>query len=220
VDVVFNIHLKEKENAMEKHMIHYDTFIRVTRAISQSRDPEEVVLIATESIKTAFKVKGCAIFLVDNKTNELHLAGSFGLSDTYLQKGPIHYIHSIREYIQEEPVAIYDVTDDPRIQYPAEAKEEGISSILGVPIIVHGSAIGVLRVYTAEPWDFTLMDVNLIQAVAVVCGMALDMCRLHKGYTTSIDILKLMRRPQGIRSNRWTPYEGVPQSKVPSICDY
>lgn len=205
---------------MEKHMIHYDTFIRVTRAISESKDPEEVVLIATESIKTAFKAKGSAIFLVDNKTKELALAGSFGLSEQYLKKGPIHYMHSIREFLQEEPVAIYDVMDDPRIQYPNEAREEGIASILGVPIIVHGSAIGVLRVYTAEPWDFTMMDVDLIQAVAVVCGMALDMCRLRKGYTTSIEILKLMRRPQAVKSNRWTPYEGVPQSKVPSICDY
>ena len=205
---------------MEKHMIHYDTFIRVTKAIAQSRDPEEVVLIATESIKTAFKTKGCAIFLVNNKTRELELAGAFGLSDQYLKKGPIHYMHSIREFLQEEPVAIYDVMDDPRIQYPNEAHEEGIASILGVPIIVHGSPIGVLRVYTSEPWDFTLVDVNLIQAVAVICGMALDMCRMHKGYTTSIDMLKLMRKPQGYKSNRWTPYEGVPMSKVPSICDY
>jgi len=201
-------------------MIHYDTFINVTRAISQSRNPEEVVLMATESIKTAFNVKGCSIFLVNNKTKELELAASYGLSRNYLQKGPIHYMHSIREFLKEEPVAIYDVMDDPRIQYPNEAREEGISSILGVPIIVHGSPIGVLRVYTSEPWDFTLMDVNLIQAVAVICGMALDMCRLHKGYTTSIEVLKTMKRPKGIRSNKWTPYEGVPQSKVPSICDY
>ena len=205
---------------MEKHMIHYDTFLRVTRSISQSKNPEEVVLMAVEGIKTAFKVKGCSIFLVNTKTKELEIAASFGLSDSYLQKGPIHYMHSIREFLAEEPVAIYDVTDDPRIQYPKEAQEEGIASILGVPIVVHGSPIGVLRVYTAEPWDFTMMDVNLIQAVAVICGMALDMCRMHKGYTTSIEVLKTMKRPQGIRSNRWTPYEGVPQSKTPSICDY
>lgn len=205
---------------MEKHMIHYDTFLRVTRSISQSKNPEEVVLMAVEGIKTAFKVKGCTIFLVNTKTKELEIAASFGLSDRYLQKGPIHYMHSIREFLAEEPVAIYDVTDDPRIQYPREAQEEGIASILGVPIVVHGASIGVLRVYTAEPWDFTMMDVNLIQAVAVICGMALDMCRLHKGYTTSIEVLKTMKRPQGVRSNRWTPYEGVPQSKVPSICDY
>jgi len=60
-------------------------------------------------------------------------------------------LHSIRESVQESPVAIYDVSDDPRIQYPEEAKEEGISSILAVPIVIHGKIIGTLRVYTEEP---------------------------------------------------------------------
>ncbi len=205
---------------MEKHSIHYDTFIRVTRAISESRNPEEVVLMTAESIKTALDAKGCSIFLVNKKTKELELAASYGLSPEYLRKGPLHYMHSIRETMQEGPVAIYDVLDDPRIQYPQEAKDEGISSILGVPIIINGNVTGSLRLYTEEPWDFTMMDVNLVQAMAQICGMAIDRCRLHKGYKTSIDILKNMRGHDTIKSNRWTPYEGVPTSVTPSICNY
>ena len=53
---------------------------------------------------------------------------------------------ALRESLQEGPVAIYDVLDDPRIQYPKEAEKEGICSILGVPIIIHGKVIGALRV--------------------------------------------------------------------------
>lgn len=205
---------------MEKHFIHYETFLRVTRAISESKDPEEVVLMTAESVKSALGVKGCSIFLINRKTNELELAASFGLSETYLQKGPVNYMESIRESLQAEPVAIYDVTDDPRIQYPEEARAEGISSILAVPIVVHGKVIGTLRVYTEEPWDFTLEDVNLIQAVSQICGMAIDAARLRKGYKTSIDILKNMRDPGEFNPNRWTPHEGVPTSVEQSICDY
>ena len=36
---------------MEKHVMHYETLLRVTDAISQSKDPEEVVLLTTESVK-------------------------------------------------------------------------------------------------------------------------------------------------------------------------
>ncbi len=205
---------------MEKHAIHYETFIRVTRAISESKDPEEVVLMAAESVKTAMNLKGCAIFLRNRKTNELELAASYGLSNEYLNKGPISYLHSIRESMEEVPVAIYDVKDDPRIQYPEAARKEGICSILGVPIIIHGRLIGALRIYTAEPWDFNIRDVNLIQAIAQICGMALDMCRLQKGYRTSIEVLKSMRDPKEFNFSRWTPYEGVPESVVPSICSY
>jgi len=205
---------------MQKHFVHYATFLKVTRAISESKDPEEVVLMTAESVKTALGVKGCSIFLLNRKTDELELAASFGLSKTYLEKGPIHYMRSIQESLGETPVAIYDVLDDPRIQYPEEAKKEGIFSILGVPIVIHGKVIGALRVYTAEPWDFTLEDVNLVQAVSQICGMAIDSCRLRRGYKTSIEILKNMRNPEEIKSNRWTPYEGIPVSVEQSICDY
>ena len=111
-----------------------------------------------------------------------------------------------------EPVAIYDVADDPRIQYPNEAIKEGIASILSVPIIIGEKLIGCMRVYTAEPWEFTLNDVNFVQAVAQVVGMGLEMCRVNKGLKDSIDILKTMRDPRTLKSKRRTPYEGIPKS--------
>jgi signal transduction protein with GAF and PtsI domain len=188
-----------KEGAMENHVMHYETLLRVTNAISQSKDPEEVVLITVESITTALNVKGCSIFLINKKSKALELAASYGLSKDYLNKGPVKHMGSLRRYLEEGPVAIYDVTDDPRIQYPNEAKGEGISSILSVPVFIHGNVEGILRVYTAEPWDFTLRDVNLLQAVAQISGMAIDMCRLYKGYKTSIEILKSMRNKKAVK---------------------
>ena len=65
-------------------------------------------------------------------------------------------------------MAVYDVSDDPRIQYPGAAKKEGIASILSVPIMVGDEAIGAIRAYTAEKWEFTLEDVNFVQALAQI----------------------------------------------------
>ena len=205
---------------MENHTIYYDTITRLTTAISQCKDPEEVALITAESVKTAFRVKGCSIFLVDRETRALGLVASYGLSDEYLNKGPIHFMQTIKEAKDAVPIAIYDVMDDPRIEYPQEAKKEGISSLLGVPIISHDKIIGALRVYTEKPWEFSLTDITIIQAVASICGMAMDMCRLYKGYKTSIEILKNMRGKDTYGSTKRTPYEGVPKSVDPSICDY
>ena len=205
---------------MENHTIYYDTITRLTTAISQCKDPEEVALITAESVKTAFKAKGCSIFLVERETQELGLVASFGLSDEYLNKGPIHFMQTINEAKDAVPVAIYDVMDDPRIEYPHEAKKEGIASLLGVPIISHDKIIGALRVYTGKPWEFSLNDITIIQAVALICGMAMDMCRMYKGYKTSIEILKNMRGKNSYTSKKWTPHEGVPKSVDPSICDY
>ena len=205
---------------MEDHTMNYDTIIKLTTAISQCRDPEEVALITAESVKTAFRAKGCSVFLVDRTTRELGLVASSGLSQEYLEKGPIHFMQAIKEARDAVPIAIYDVFDDPRIEYPDAAKDEGISSLLGVPIISHNKIQGALRVYTAEPWEFSFSDITLVQAVGLICGMAMDMCRMYKGYKTSIEILKNMRGKGTYKSNKWTPHEGVPTSVDPSICDY
>jgi len=205
---------------MEAHTMHYETITRLTAAISHCKDPEEVALITAESVKTAFKAKGCSVFLVDRTNRELGLVASSGLSTDYLNKGPIHFMQTIREAKDAVPIAIYDVQDDPRIEYPLEAKKEGISSLLGVPIISHNKIIGALRIYTANPWEISQSDITLAQAIALICGMAMEMCRMHKGYKTSIEILKNMRAKDAYSTNKWTPHEGVPQSVDPSICDY
>jgi GAF domain-containing protein len=200
---------------MKKHAIHYDTLIRVTEAISVSKDPQDVMAVTVEAVKTALNAKGAAIFLINRKTDELELGAASGLSRQYLDKGPLSSLKSIAASLKQGPEAVYDVGDDPRIQYPEAAKAEGIASILSVPIASHGQVIGSLRVYTADPWEATMDDINLVQAVAQIAGMAIDMARLYKGYKSSIEILKSMRDPKTLPSKRRTPYEGVPVSVTP-----
>jgi signal transduction protein with GAF and PtsI domain len=205
---------------MSKHTIYYDTITRLTSAISHCKDPEDVAVVTAESVKTAFSAKGCSVFLVNRETRELGLVASHGLSSEFLNKGPIHFMQTIKEAKDAIPIAIYDVMDDPRIEYPLEAKKEGISSLLGVPIISHNKIIGALRIYTEKPWEFSFNDITMAQSVALICGMAMDMCRMYKGYKTSIEILKNMRGRDTYGTKKWTPHEGVPKSVEESICDY
>ncbi|MEA1946405.1 MAG: GAF domain-containing protein [Thermodesulfobacteriota bacterium] len=197
---------------MKRETMNYESILKITKAIAMSRDPEEVTLLIVESVKTALEAKGCALFLFNRKTDELEVAAFYGLSDEYVNKGPLSAMRSIADSLKDGPVAIEDVMDDPRIQYPEEAKKEGISSILSVPIVVRQNTIGALRVYSAEPWEVALEQVNLVQAVAQIAGMALEMSRLYKGLKDSIEILKAKRDPKTLKYKGWTPYEGVPKS--------
>ena len=197
---------------MKKQLLNYETMLKLVKAISHSRDPEEVVLMTVESIKTALDAKGCTLFLIDRKSNELKVAASYGLSDEYIDKGPLSAMHSIAQSLEEGPVAIFDVTDDPRLQYPTEAVKEGISSILSVPVVAGGRIMGALRVYTSDPWEFTLDDVNFVQAMAYMVGMAIVMARHYKGFKESIEVLKTLRDPKTLKSKKRTTYEGIPQS--------
>ena len=177
---------------MKKLRIHYDTLIRITRSLSKFRDPEEIIRTAVESIKSALDIKGCALYLVNKKSKELEVAAATGLSEAYLNKGAISTQRSIANSLEDGPVAVYDVTDDPRIQYPEAAKTEGIASILSVPIMVGDEAVGAVRVYTSEKWEFTLDDVNFVQALAQISGILIEMARLYQGQTEHIEALAMM----------------------------
>ena len=71
---------------MDKTVTNYETLLKVTKAMSMSKDPEKVVLLTVESIKKALDVKGCTLFLINPKNDELEVAASTGLSQEYMKK--------------------------------------------------------------------------------------------------------------------------------------
>ena len=177
---------------MRNLRLNYNSLIRVSRALSKSRDPDEIIRMSVESRKSALDIKGCALFLINRQSKKLEVAASTGLSAEYLKKGPVSTLRSIADSLKDGPIAIYDVSDDPRIQYPEAAKQEGIASILSVPIMLGDEAIGAIRVYTAEKWEFTLDDVNFVQALAQIAGILIEMTRLYQGQKEHIEALATM----------------------------
>jgi len=177
---------------MKNLRLNYETLIKITRSLTKSRKTEEVIQMTVDSIKSSLEIKGCALYLINRDSNELEVAASSGLSKDYLNKGAISVLKSITDSLDDEPVAVYDVSDDPRIQYPDAAKAEGLASILSVPILVGEKVIGAVRVYTAEKWEFTLNDVNFVQALAQIAGLTIEMTRLYQGQSEYIETLSIM----------------------------
>ena len=174
---------------MKNLTLNYDTLIKITKTLSKSKDPDEIMGLTVERIKTNLNLKGCVLFLINRQAKELEVAASAGLSTEYLNKGTVSALHSIADSLKDGPVAVFDVSDDPRIQYPEAAQKEGIASILSVPIMIGDEAIGAIRAYTAEKWEFTLDDVNFIQALAQIVGVLIEMSRLYKGQNEYIELL-------------------------------
>jgi GAF domain-containing protein len=183
---------RNKEGKMRNLRVNYDTLIKVSRTLSKSKNPEEIIRTTVESIKAALDIKGCTLFLINRKSKKLEIAASTGLSAEYLKKGPVSTLRSIADSLKDGPIGVYDVNDDPRVQYPEAAKKEGIASILSVPIMIGDEAIGAIRVYTAEKWEFTLDDVNFVQALAQIAGILIEMTRLYQGQKDHLEALATM----------------------------
>jgi len=149
------------------------TLKKVTETVHSSLDIEEVLKAIVVVVTKSLRVKGCSIRLLDKNQNKFHLKASSGLSEAYLNKGPVLAKRSISQVLDGKCVAIYDAAGDDRLQYPEEAVKEGIGSILSVPLMIYKNIIGDLRVYTHKPYEFSNNEINLMTAVGDQCALAI-----------------------------------------------
>jgi signal transduction protein with GAF and PtsI domain len=164
---------------------YLSAFMNITRAISSSLDVKEVLNQIVKSTCEITGSKGCTLMLLDEKGQKLEMKSSFGLSDQYIEKGSLSADKSIADALKGKPVVIEDATSDPRVQYPREAKQEGIASIVSVPIILKERVIGVLRLYTSVPCWFTQDDIDFLSAIAMQGGLAIENARMYEYVKTN-----------------------------------
>jgi signal transduction protein with GAF and PtsI domain len=160
--------------------ITIDIFKSVTRAIAHSEDLDIMTNHLAQLLTAGLDIKGCAIFVLNAVTEELEILASFGLSAKYLTKGPLNMPKSITETFQGEPVVIADVNKKNKsLQYPDEARKEGIAAIVSLPIVHLAEVIGVLRLYHYEPWTVADQDMESLRILAGIIGLAMTYTRFH-----------------------------------------
>ena len=149
-------------------------FLDMAASITASTDIKTILQTLTEDVARALSVKAATIRLLDENRVTLRLAASYGLSEKYLNKGPISAEKSIAQALQGKPVVVKDASTDTGVQYRREKKEEGIVTILSVPIKSRDEVIGVLRLYSATPREFTEDEIQFVNAIAYMGGVAIQ----------------------------------------------
>ncbi len=154
-------------------------FLDLASSINSSLDIKKVLHILTADICEALDLKGIAIRLLDKDTNMLNLVSSYGLSEGFLEKGPVSAEKSATQALKGETVVIKNVATDKRIQYREEFLNEGITSMLVVPIKVKDEVIGVMRFYGDVERDFPEETIILANAVAQQGGLAIQNASMY-----------------------------------------
>ncbi len=164
----------------EAEYTYYSAFMEITKAIGSSIDLETVLQLVVKSTCEMTGSKGCTLMLLDEKGENLEIKSFYGLSDQYVRKGPVAADRSISDTLRGEAVIIEDAASDPRVQYPREARQEGIASIVSVPIMLRGKVTGVLRLYTSVPCRFSDDDIEFLSAIALQAGLAIQNAKMYE----------------------------------------
>ncbi len=154
-------------------------FLDIAASIHSSLDIKKILHILSANVAEALGVKASSIRLLNEDTKTLELVSSYGLSEEYLDKGPVLADRSISDTLKGKPVWIKDATTDERVQYREEKKKEGIVSILSVPIKTKKRVIGELRLYTDKKREFTDDEIMLVNALAYLGGLAIQNASMY-----------------------------------------
>lgn len=163
--------------------------------LTSTLEPSAVLSRLARSAVEALGAKACTLRLLEADGHTLSASASYGLSEGYLRKGSVDVSHSSvdREALAGRPVWLADVRTDPRFQYPEQAAREGLVSLLCVPLIAHGQAIGILRIYTGAPRSFRPEEVEFLDAIASLGAVAVENARLYErleqDLNTTLDVL-------------------------------
>ena len=170
----------KKARLLERIARNSSLFLELSSAFNSSIDIKEVLRNMTEKTTEALRLKGVLIRLYDEDTNTLNIVASYGLSDTFLNKGAILAQKSLSEALEGKTIVAEDLSEDKSsLQYPKETKKEGIGSMVTVPIQAKEKIIGVMRFYCERPRKYPKDFIDVMKALAHTGALAIQNASLY-----------------------------------------
>ncbi len=162
----------------------------IARATSQSLDLDELLQISLDKVLEVTGRERAYIRLKDPETGEVTLAAHRGISKEYAET----LVHkrtpggkSDQVFETGKPLIINDIEGT---ILKEETRREGSNSIGWFPLRGRGEVVGILTVSTSESKPFEPREVELLQAVGNVIGVALENARLFEDSNRLVKELK------------------------------
>ena len=176
--------LFEAERAARQRIEHVQA---VTDAALAHLEVNEVLNVLLPRIRDILRTDTCAVLLLDEETNELVARAALGIEEEVGVRIPLGAGFAGRVADEARPMVI-NVDEYP--VYNPILRQKKLKSMLGVPLLVRGAALGVLHVGTLEPRQFTQDEVELLQIVGERVAIAVERAQVHEELI-QLDQLKL-----------------------------
>jgi phosphotransferase system, enzyme I, PtsP len=147
----------------------------VGRIISGSSDPADTLRDIARLIADKFGVDVCSIYILEEDKDRLSLAATVGLNAEMVGKIYMGLDEGLTGLALKRmrPLFVKDPARHPRYKYFEGSGEEKYHSFLGIPLVYHGEALGVLVVQTADEDAIDESDIVIFSTVASqIAGVA------------------------------------------------
>jgi len=169
--------MKERRSDMKKTLDneYLETLSKISKAITSDLYLEDILKLIVNLAANVMHAKICALWLLDEKTQELKIRATQAMSQGYLKERSLKIGEGIVGLVAQErgPIAILNVLKDKRYKEKKLATAERLVSMLSVPMMVKGKLIGVINLYTTKEYEFTKNDIELLGTIANQAAVAI-----------------------------------------------
>jgi len=147
----------------------------VGRIISSSSGPADSLREIAKLIVDKFGIDVCSIYILEEDKERLSLAATVGLNEDMIGKIYMGLDEGLTGLVLKRmrPLLVIDPARHPRYKYFEGSGEEKYHSFLGLPLVYHGEALGVLVVQTADEEAIDESDIVTFSTVASqIAGVA------------------------------------------------
>ncbi|MDO8683549.1 MAG: GAF domain-containing protein [Armatimonadota bacterium] len=170
----------EQFKRLEKRASHLTALSEISRTITSDLYLDEVLQLIVAMTADSMNFRICSVMLLDEEHGELVIKATQSQSRAYIKKPNLKLGESVagRAVTERKPITVLDVRKTPGYRYPDIAKQEGLCSLVCMPLSVKNKIIGVLNCYTAKPHVFTDEDIQLLSALASHAAIAIENAKL------------------------------------------
>jgi len=181
----------------------FGALARISEAITSDLYLDDILKLIVTVTAEAMNSKICSLSLLDNSGKELEVKATQSVSEKYNKKLPIKLGEGIAGKVAEtgEPITSLDIREDDHYLNRDIAKKEKLCSLVCVPLLFKGKAIGVLNSYTEKPHKFTTSEINILKSVANQAAVVIENFRLvveSRVIKEELEARKAIERAKGI----------------------
>jgi signal transduction histidine kinase len=171
----------------------FESLSSVSRTINSTLNLDEALRAITGEACELMRARMCSLMMVDETRAWLDLRASFGAGDAYVKKPRLSTEESLLGVVvrRKKPLQVGNVQGDTRYQNVELARQEGLVSLLSVPLLFAGQSIGTLNVYTGRPYNFSNEEIRILSALAELSAIAIEKARL---YERVVDVEEQLRQ--------------------------
>ena len=171
----------------------FESLASVSRTINSTLNLDEALRVITREACELMRARMCSLMMLDENREWLDLRASYGASDTYIKKPRLNIEESLLGVVarRKKPMQVANVQTSSRYQNVDVARQEGLVSLLSVPLLFAGQSIGTLNVYTGRSYNFSNEEIKILSALAELSAIAIEKARL---YERIVDVEEQLRQ--------------------------